>query len=333
MQRQFRLISFLMCFNFYGFSQNLVPNPSFEDYSSCPDNFGEIQRALNWDSYNESPDYYNRCAPSCSPLNMCLGIPQSWYGYQEAYDGNAYVGLGTYDESFPQLREIIGTQLFQPLIPGRKYFVSCYISNAGGYNWFPLHYCDGASNNFGFRFFNNAYSQFNPCPIDNFTHINETAIISDTVNWVKIIGSFIADSAYQYFSMGNFYDALHTDTINIVDSDTLIKKVVYFFVDQVCVSLDSMDCVGINSVHSNFQTNKIEIYPNPFNEKLILNIEFYENVELTIYDILLRPILCQKYSSNQYINTIEFDMGIYYYELKNKTGLIQNGKLLKYNYN
>jgi len=330
MQKQFLLISLLSCFYFNGSSQNLVPNPSFENYSSCPDNFGQIQKAINWDSFSESPDYYNRCSPSCVPLNMCLGIPQNWFGSQEAYEGNAYVGLATYLEG-NQFREIIGIQLVQQLIPGIKYYVSCYISNSGGYNWLPIRYCDGASNNIGFRFFKNAYSQFNPCPIENFSHINETTIISDTTNWIKISGSFIADSSYQYFAMGNFYDDLHTDTINIENFDSTVENGVYYFVDNVCVSTDSLECIGINNIQNTYQATKIDIYPNPFDVKLILKNEFYEIVELFIFDNLFRPILQEEYSSSDFINTSKFDAGIYYYQLKYKSGLIKSGKLLKCN--
>ena len=328
----YKYLLLILLFNnyfFYSRAQNLVPNPSFEDTISCPNGFGQIDKSSGWMSFSESPDYYNACAVSCSVMTgTCFGIPQSHYGSQEAFDGNAYVGLATYYELY-QYREIIGTQLIHPLSRGIKYFVSCYISNAGGYTFFPHHYSDGSSNNFGFRFFMNSYSPFNPCPIDNFSHIHETSIITDSVNWTKISGSFIADSSYQYIAMGNFYDDQHTDTINILDSDTLFINGVYYFVDNICVSEDSLDCQLIDRV-DNYKLNiNVKVYPTPFNDKLTFENESDESLEIVIYDFLFRKILDQRFSHDVSLNTLLFEKGIYLYEVKNKMGIIKNGKVVK----
>jgi hypothetical protein len=42
-------------------SQNLVPNFSFENYSICPNNYGQMTNSSNWLSVISSPDYYNSC--------------------------------------------------------------------------------------------------------------------------------------------------------------------------------------------------------------------------------------------------------------------------------
>ena len=47
----------------FAFAQNLVPNPSFENYSACPENISEIDFALPWTSTTgATPDYYNSCS-------------------------------------------------------------------------------------------------------------------------------------------------------------------------------------------------------------------------------------------------------------------------------
>ena len=44
---------------------NLVPNPSFEEYSLCPDKESQIERVDGWFSpSNGTPDYYNYCSTS-----------------------------------------------------------------------------------------------------------------------------------------------------------------------------------------------------------------------------------------------------------------------------
>jgi len=52
-------------------AQNLVPNPSFEQYSECPDGPGKIAFAYPWKSVVGGCDYFHECAP------IVVGIPIS----------------------------------------------------------------------------------------------------------------------------------------------------------------------------------------------------------------------------------------------------------------
>lgn len=58
------LLIILIIVSKLSFSQNLVPNPSFETYTLCPNNFGQIANAIGWDYIQaaQSSDYYNSCA-------------------------------------------------------------------------------------------------------------------------------------------------------------------------------------------------------------------------------------------------------------------------------
>jgi hypothetical protein len=61
---------------------NLLPNPSFETFSSLPDRYGQINRAIPWVSTtNASPDYF---------------ITPEYFGYQISApfpDGNGIAGV------------------------------------------------------------------------------------------------------------------------------------------------------------------------------------------------------------------------------------------------
>ena len=68
-------------------AQNLVPNYSFETFSTCPFSAGQIYYAPPWvDPTTTSSDYYNSCA------SMGTDVPVNWAGNQSAKDGNAYAG-------------------------------------------------------------------------------------------------------------------------------------------------------------------------------------------------------------------------------------------------
>ena len=73
----------------FAFGQNLVPNPSFEDYLECPDSRYDVDLAFPWTSYGLSPDYFN----ACDETNV-VGVPySSIYGYQYPYHGIGQTGF------------------------------------------------------------------------------------------------------------------------------------------------------------------------------------------------------------------------------------------------
>jgi len=297
MYRTLLLLYFLFCCCIVE-GQNLVPNPSFEDTVICPNHGGNIDQATGWINCGASPDYYNACANSSFPA---IGVPYGLYsGYQLAFDGNAYGALLTL--SIPNSgREFIGTHLTQPLIIGTKYYVSAYIVSG-------IYKC--SSNNFGFKFFTNiSYNYLNPPPIDNLSHVHSTIIISDSVNWTQISGSFIADSAYQYLVIGNFYSNQNTDTMNChTNSDGT-----YYLIDEVCVSADSLTCNGIIGIEEQQNTNsQIQIYPNPTTSTFTLHCpSSMVNGQVTIFNSLGEKIYQSIINSPSTIVNLNASPGVY----------------------
>jgi hypothetical protein len=217
-------------------SQNLVTNPSFEDYIICPTAADEVNYLTGWSNFGASPDYFNACDNGIS--GTLVGVPFNFGGFQPATSGNGYCGVLTYVSPvlYPYpggYREYIGQQLSNNLIIGTKYFVSLK-ANCMNINTLCPSNC--ASNNLGVKFTNEPY---NPgiLNIPNSSQIKTNTIYTDTMNWTKIFGSFIADSAYQYIIIGNFFDYNHTDTLKL-DGDNLCRGA-YYYIDDICVSTDS----------------------------------------------------------------------------------------------
>lgn len=242
-------------------AQNLVPNPSFEDTLHCPSHADNISDSFNWFSSRNSPDYFNPCANAITPY---VGVPNNFPGHQTAQAGNAYPGLVTFvSNPANSYREFISCQLVQALNVGTKYFVSAYVSRG------DTIYYDCATNNMGFRFSTIPYyAAINPLQIDNFSHINLTSIVTNKNSWTKIGDSFFADSAYQYIIIGNFYDDSNTDTI---ECPTLSNYVAYYYIDNVCVSSDSVLCsmqtgTSISNPLNNLTENYV--FPNPVGDIL-----------------------------------------------------------------
>ena len=54
------LVVMLLCSYALACGQNLVRNPSFENYSSCPIGWAQLANANYWTPMIHTPDYYNR---------------------------------------------------------------------------------------------------------------------------------------------------------------------------------------------------------------------------------------------------------------------------------
>jgi hypothetical protein len=258
-------------------AQNLVNNWSFEDTIQCINYYGQIDSCLGWNSYSQSPDYFN----SCSSL---MGVPFNDVGFQYARTGNAYAGFITFARYASNYREVIGTQLIQSLIIGQKYFVTFYVSRA--YDTtnpsFNAKHVNGASNKIGARFSTVQYSANNPVPIDNFAQVYSDSVITDTLNWVKISGSFIADSTYQYVCFGNFFN--DTVTTHILFDTT--ASCTYYYIDDAIVSIDSL-FTSLNDFSYSFQ--QIKIIPNPAKDWIAIDGSDLKSV--SIFDILGRKYI------------------------------------------
>ena len=103
----------------------------------------------------------------------------------------------------------------------------------------------------------------------------------------------------------------------------------YYYFDDVCLSIDSLSCNSLEAIQSRQTIKNVNIYPNPFNNELNIlnnNNEFYE---IILYDLLSKKVLNQTFSSSTTVNAKLLSTGIYIYEMRNKNGIIQYGKMIK----
>jgi hypothetical protein len=254
-------------------AQNLVPNWSFEDTVSCPLTADQVERAVYWNSYRESPDYFNYC----SSLQMgSTGIPTNLCGYQYPHSGDAYAGFISYDLTGSPYREYIGVPLIQPTIAGQKYYLTFYVSWCGTES-FVL-----ANNKLGAALSSIPYSKQNPYPITNNPIAFSDSIYRDSLNWSKVQLSFIADSVYSYLILGNFFDDVHTDTMLLGP----YPNCAYYYIDDVCLSTDSVLCSGLTNTVQLNNLDKVPIVKeiNVGEKKLIITFNKpYQQKTVSLY--------------------------------------------------
>lgn len=307
------------------FAQNLVINPSFENYTSCPPGGIQISNSTNWYAYRWSPDYFNSCTS-----NSACSVPINAYGYQFAATGGAYSGLFCYgaNGNDTTLREYLGAQLSNQLIIGQKYYVSLKVNCSNNPNM------NCRTNKLGALFSTVSFRNLsdgnlnvvNPTPIKNYAHIYTTSVISDTVNWTTISGSFIADSTYNYIIIGNFFDNQQTSHTKIDNSPSCLA---YYFVDDICVSTDSMTCMGSTGINEHELSAQLIIYPNPSASAFNIQLPTHHSFALSIIDITGRAVYMNKNATGTVaIDVNGFSSGVYYVKAVNEKTVL-TGKLIK----
>lgn len=233
---KYKLNILLLFTLFQSSAQNLVPNPSFEIYSTCPNDLNQVGYATGWSSYGNTPDYYNACYINGPTW---VDVPYNYNSFQFAADGDAYCGLISWLGDNSNYRELIGTQLITPLDSGITYYVSMKLNFPFRYH---AEYCwNTAIKNMGIRFTNTQYSQFSPHPTDNLCHVCADQFIDDTLNWQQICRPFTPDQSYQYMVIGNFFTDIDTETTMIFPT-TSCGNCSSYLVDDIIVSTDSTIC-------------------------------------------------------------------------------------------
>lgn len=311
---EFKILVFLLAFSFVIKGQvNLVSNPSFEQYSQCPNNISgigddQVSKAIGWETYGETPDYFNSCGTIWN-----VDIPNNQPGYQWPHTGNAYCGLITYYIA-QEFRETIGSQLSSPLIIGQKYYVSFYVSLAGKQGSCM------ATNNIGLKFSTQNFSYANPMAISNSADVYSNAIITDTTNWTLVYGSFIADSAYGYIALSNFFEDNNTDTLSIDDNPFSG----YYFVDDICVTTDSNYALTWTGVDEVTEIKRVKIFPNPANDYLIIVPQYANVYTVSIFDSSGRMLFSEDSKNQNVIDISSYAEGVYYIKLIQESTVITN---------
>jgi hypothetical protein len=146
------------------------------------------------------------------------------------------------------------------------------------------------SNDIGVYFTSNSITGAGFAPLPVTPQIsNMSATLLDSMNWTLLSGTFTATGGENYFIVGNF---LFTE------------------------------------VEEN-NTNLISVFPSLFkNELIISGIE--NSVSIILCDAAGKLVLSQELNmQNTSVNTESLAKGFYFYEIRNKAGLIKKGKLVK----
>ncbi len=216
-------------------AQNLVLNPGFEDYSTCPGFIDQLNRATHWTKPTPgTADYFNSCTTFPG-----VNTPDNGFGSETPYDGQAYAGFVAYVDSsvyggFAHYREYLSGTLSEGLQAGKYYSVEFMVSVAEQYRY--------GSNNLGV-FFTDSIPDWSGSPtsypaLSQAPYFWEPQVeyrgtpISLADGWMSVSGEYQAEGGEIEFVIGNFRDDHSTDR---VDVHPWASAMAYYFIDAVSV--------------------------------------------------------------------------------------------------
>ncbi len=244
--KKFIFLLFTFVFGLNAVTQNLIPNPSFEDTLSCPVTIGpgsNMSSCKDWYAISgNSPDYLNTCAPEWGGGS----IPNNHGGYQIPRTGDAYCGviLNTYLESIGDWNEYIGVKTKEPLSLNTSYLYRMHLNLADN--------SQHTSDSFGVLFSTDkiATIPFINGRTENIKRkpqleIDSLNFLVEREDWVLFEKEFIADSAYAYLTIGNFKNHLETNLFNTtLPSGFQYEDFPYFYIDDVSLIPIQYICQG-----------------------------------------------------------------------------------------
>lgn len=267
-------------------AQNLVPNPWFENYISCPTTTTNPVSPLTIPDWflptRSTSDYFNVCN---NLINGIVGVAVNNFGKQVAASGAGYMGMIVYNNSSADYREYISCKLTAAMTPGVQYSVSMKVSLA---EYFSSAGFDGL----GMCFFTDTLHAYYDttavrlpfAPQVSYSHYGA---ITDTLNWVTLKDTFQADSAYQYLIVGAFMPKANLQFQHIRTGNPFV----YYYVDNVIVApLGTEPEEPAPTAVNDVSPGGPGLSPNPVTDKAILRLPGGVN---TVYTFTLIDIMGQ----------------------------------------
>ena len=325
---------FIILFSFDVFfinAQNLVPNWSFEDTIKCVNTEDEFNGYVaDWKGQGGGGGL-------CYLTSQCSGailinVPSNEFGFQYAHTGVSYAGIYTFvcdtcyqgypsDTSYYNFRNYIEAKLTSPLTNSTKYYITFYVSLGDKFNY--------ACNDIG-AYLSDSALKFDTTKIGRvkdyiIPQIANNPIanpLTDTLNWQKVTGIYIANGGEQYIIIGNFKNDSNSH-FHLMGLPGGNITAAYYYIDDVFVTTDS---ALADASELTVESEKIKVYPNP--ASTMLNIEVQNNSEqdnFCLYNDFGQLVECTRMNNN--FNTVSVSnlpAGLYYYRITD-----ENGKLIK----
>jgi outer membrane protein OmpA-like peptidoglycan-associated protein len=225
------IVSILSCHCAIG--QNLVPNPSFEDFYKAPFSFSDTPekfRLPGWNSASKgTPDYFHSASAGDA------SVPLNWAGVSAAHSGKGYAGLFAGGkpgkDNGKVYREYIQCKLLDSLQRDSLYELGFYFK-LSSYSHYTIDRIGMLLLDSGLNLKHNQVLKVNPT----------LSIIRSSMNagdWEHAKMVYKAHGGESYLIIGNFFDDHETEKLKLeihsVESN-MLTGIAYFYIDDVSVT-------------------------------------------------------------------------------------------------
>lgn len=315
------LVPLCLFFTYALHGQNMVNNPSFEEYNVCPTPGNcDIASIPGWIYSKSGNSYVNTCNFSDTVGRSCAAPFNTGGGgcFQYPQDGNGMTYIENVIYPIFGFRSQLQTKLIKPLDSARCYYFSMYINLCDS--------CIVGTDDIGILFVNNFINLNTQFPIENFPTpqiLHKGTFIIDKENWVKYEGTFTAIGGEEFMLIGSFS---HPDSINTVllNNGGQFNNKAGYFVDNIYLA-ECDSTVGVDE----YLKEEIKIYPNPAQDYVSVDVPAaYKDLHLSIYNLTGQLITQKQITHSQQIPISELVNGMYIFVVAANSKPLYQGKFI-----
>ncbi|PHI18117.1 hypothetical protein CEQ90_19600 [Lewinellaceae bacterium SD302] len=267
-------------------SQNLVPNGSFEELYTCPEQTGDFDNLMFWKRKSITPDVFSYCSnnPFIQPpiiLNTFIGVP---------YTGEAMAGIYTFS-NFNDVSESFTVELIEPLKYGVYYYFS-FMHKVPSLNNSSDFSCISKTINACFTYSINE-NVYQNC-IYEYGDLDDEDLVEG--EWVKR-DAIIRGSGEIFLEVGNVYNIEQSVSYSFCPSSDIITASAYNLVDdfemhEIIALPDTIYYCDSSSLiqdieileNEKYYLNGIEVTTSSINYSIGLNILMIDFGNVTYFD-------------------------------------------------
>ena len=233
MKRSFFFV-WLGCIGFNAFTQNLVPNPSFEELIRCPHSFSTDRKDFlvpGWNSPTRgTPDLFHACSWGEAD------VPFNWAGSSNAHSGKGYAGIYVWShrEDNTNYREYIQCELAEPLKAGRRYRLEFYFK-LSSHAVYSANRIGLALSKYRVDLDHDQVVDLTPV----LSVVKDSSYTSATGTWEHAETEYLAEGDERYVLIGNFFNNKITKSTRLphrIGKNSMLTTSAYYYIDDVSVT-------------------------------------------------------------------------------------------------
>ena len=150
-------------------------------------------------------------------------------------------------------------------------------------------------------------------------------ILQDTMNWMEVSGTYVAQGGERFIAIGNFLPNALTNVV--LESPPGFTNIAYYYLEDVSVERCSQVGVSANALVE--QQKSLNVFPNPASDVVRIEHAFRQGDEyrVDVFDLWGRRLIAQAFTNNQSLDVSMLRDGLYMLRLYQNNVRVAESKL------